>query len=130
MFSSFGETRFGEAEGDETLSASECEDEVGEIDRTKGEEDMEVCSDVSDEGEGASKIELHYGPETRDEWAERLKLKLKDEFNKVNAAGKESDLFVNHGQQSRAIVDVDLEYVASVGSGYQQQKGAKVVLTT
>ncbi len=72
MFSSFGETSFGEAEGDETLSALKCEDGVAKSDQITGEEDMDVCSDVSDDGEGASKIELHYGPETRDEWAERL----------------------------------------------------------
>lgn len=94
---------FGEAEGDETWTASESEDEPVELDRTMGEKDM----DVSD-NEVKSEIEQHYGPETRDQWTDRLKSELKAEFNKVNTAGKDSKIFVDHCKQSRAIVDVDL----------------------
>ena len=32
---------------------------------------------------------------------------LKAEFNNVNAAGKLSKMFVDHGQQNCAIVDID-----------------------
>lgn len=99
----------GEAEGDETLTASEDEDELAELNQTKGEEDMDISdTDKDTNNEGESEVKLCYGPETRDLCTERLKLALKTEFNKVNAAGKKSKMFVDHGQQKQAIIDVDL----------------------
>ena len=60
------------AEADETLSASENEDEPSsenasknEDDQTKGENDMGTA-----DNEGKSEVELCYGPETRDQCTE------------------------------------------------------------
>ena len=105
----------GEAEADETLTASENEDEPSsenasenEVDQTKGEEDMDTADKDSADNEGESEVELCYGPETRDQCTERLKLTLKAEFDEVNGSGKKSKMFMEHGKQKRAIIDVDL----------------------
>jgi hypothetical protein len=42
-------------------------------------------------------IEVHHSPETRDDWAQRLLKQLKEEFDKVNVAGKQSQIFADHG---------------------------------
>ena len=91
------------------MTASENEDESVELNQTMEEEDMDLSDiDKDTDNEGECEVELCYGPETRDQCTERLKLTLKAEFDKVNAAGKKSEVFVNHGQQKRAIIDVDL----------------------
>ncbi|CAB4006208.1 Hypothetical predicted protein, partial [Paramuricea clavata] len=95
---------FEEAEGDVTLTASEGEDEPSELDHTKGEEDMDVS--YFEEWDRTN-IEVQHGPETRDDWAQRLLKQLKEEFDKVNVAGKQSQIFADHGQQSRSVVEVD-----------------------
>ncbi|CAB4025600.1 Hypothetical predicted protein [Paramuricea clavata] len=96
---------FEEAEGDVTLTASEGEDEPSELDHTKGEEDMDVS--YFEEWDRTN-IEVQHGPETRDDWAQRLLKQLKEEFDKVNVAGKQSQIFADHGQQSRSVVEVDI----------------------
>ena len=94
----------GEAEADETLTASENEDEPSsenasesasenEVDQTKGEEDMDTADKDTADNEGEREVELCYGPEIRDQ---------------VNGSGKKSKMFVEHGKQKRAIIDVDL----------------------
>ena len=87
-----------------TLTASEGEDEPAELDHTKGEEDMDVS--YFEEWDRTN-IEVHHGPETRDDWAQRLLKQLKEEFDKVNVAGKQSQIFADHGQQSRSVVEVE-----------------------
>ena len=93
------------------MTASENEDEPSsenEVDQTKGEEDMDTADKDTADNEGESEVELCYGPETRDQCTERLKLTLKVEFDKVNGSGKKSKMFVEHGKQKRAIIDVAL----------------------
>ncbi|CAB3976918.1 Hypothetical predicted protein [Paramuricea clavata] len=94
---------FEEAEGDVTLTASEGEDKPAEFDHTKGEEDMDVS--YFEEWDRTN-IEIQHGPETSDDWAQRLLKQLKDEFDKVNVTGKQSQIFADHGQQSRSVVEV------------------------
>ena len=72
------------AEADETQPASENEDEPSsenasknEDDQTKGENDMGTADKDTADNEGKSEVELCYGPETRDQCTERLKLTLK-----------------------------------------------------
>ena len=107
----------GEAEADETLTASENEDEPSsenasenEVDQTKGEEDMDTADKDSADNEGESEVELCYGPETRDHCTERLKLTLRAEFDEVNGSGEKSKMFVEHGKQKHTILMLILSY--------------------
>ncbi|CAB4029836.1 Hypothetical predicted protein, partial [Paramuricea clavata] len=93
---------FEEAEGDVTLTALEGEDEQAELDHTKGQEDMDVS--YFEEWDRTN-IEVQHGPERRDDWAQRLLKQLKEEFDKMNVAGKQSQIFADHGQQSRSVVE-------------------------
>ena len=50
--------------------------------------------DISDpETERDSNMQVQYGPETGNDWTERLRTMLKNEFDKVNSIGKLSTMF-------------------------------------
>ena len=82
-----------------TLSASE------KLSSTQGEEDMEIT--YTDDC-GSIEVLLQYGPETREEWRERLTAALKEKFNQINTVDKQSDEHEKYFNQDRVVVDVDI----------------------
>ena len=57
--------------------------------------------------ETASNVQVQHAPETRKEWTERLKKKLKPKFDKVDESGKPGKLLPDHVQQDRATIDIN-----------------------
>lgn len=85
---------------DITLTASEGNSMENSL-SSQGE-DMDVRNT-----EDCGNVVIQYGPETRDDWRNRLMAKLKAKFDAKNTIAKKSDLY-NQIHQNRVIVDVDI----------------------
>lgn len=83
-----------------TLSASE------DSSSTKCEENMEIS--YSGDCGSIEVVEQIYGPETREEWRQRLIVNIQERFKTINNVGKQINECNNPITQDRAVVDVDI----------------------
>ena len=60
--------------------------------------------DISEEED--TNIEVQHGPETKQDRDNRMSNELKSKFDTLNRAGQESELYSEHSQQQRVIIDV------------------------
>ena len=92
-----------EYDHEETLSASEDDDDESIMDMTKGEEDIDI-SNATDAptDDGPTK------PETLDDRNRRLAQEMREAFGVLEGLGNHSDMFREHFKRECVIVDVPL----------------------
>ncbi len=73
-----------------------------------GTASMETTQPMEIDRENTEISETVYGPETKDEWKNRLMGNLKKQFDAINSTGENSVIFKEYIKKERVIVDVDI----------------------